>query len=296
MSTILVTGAATGFGNLTAKTLARAGHTAYASMRNTETRNAPRVEEVREFAAAHDVDLRSIELDVQSQESCDAAVGAIRAEQGELDVVVHNAGHMVVGPTEAFTPEEIIDLIDINALGAQRVNHAVLPHMRERGEGLLLWVGSTTSEIPPPFLGPYCAAKAAMDALASVTAYEVAPFGIETSMVVPGAYTSGTSHFANAGHPADEAVVASYQRIASVMDHIQTRLEELTPADADVQKVADEITRVVGLPAGSRPMRTVIDPIDDGAAAVLDVMVERRTAFMNRLGLEQMLHPAATAG
>jgi NAD(P)-dependent dehydrogenase (short-subunit alcohol dehydrogenase family) len=295
MSTILVTGAATGFGNLTARTLARAGHTAYASMRDTESRNSERVAEVRDYAAQQDVDLRAIELDVQSQQSCDDAVDSILAEEGKLDVIVHNAGHMVVGPTEAFTTDEIIDLIDINALGTQRVNHAALPHMRDRGEGLLLWVGSTTSEIPPPFLGPYCAAKAAMDALASVTAYEVAPFGIETSMVVPGAYTSGTSHFANAGHPADAEIVASYDRISSVMDQIQNRLEELTPPDADVQKVADEITRVVGLPVGTRPMRSVIDPIDDGAGAVLDVTVERRTAFMNRLGLESMLHPASAA-
>lgn len=293
MSTILVTGAATGFGNLTAKTLAHADHTVYASMRNIETRNAPRVEEIRAYAAEHDVDLRTVELDVQAQASCDAAIAAILSEQGELDVVVHNAGHLVVGPTEAFTPEEIVRVIDINALGAQRVNRAVLPHMRAVGAGLLLWVGSTTSQVPPPFLGPYVAAKAAMDGLAAVTAYEVAPFGIETSMVVPGAYTSGTEHFANAGHPADTDTVAAYAPIAGLLDQIQERLLALTPEDADVRRVADEIARVVGLPVGTRPMRTVVDPIDDGAGAVIEVMVERRIAFMQRLGLEQLLHPAA---
>jgi NAD(P)-dependent dehydrogenase (short-subunit alcohol dehydrogenase family) len=169
----------------------------------------------------------------------------------------------------------------------------VLPHMRAAGAGLLLWVGSTTSQVPPPFLGPYVAAKAAMDGLAAVTAYEVAPLGIETAMVVPGAFTSGTEHFANAGHPADGETVAAYAAIAGLLDQIQQRLEALTPADADVQAVADEIARVVDLPAGERPMRTVVDPIDDGAGAVIDVMVERRTAFMGRLGLEQMLHPVA---
>src|SRR5438876_554847 len=70
----LVTGAATGFGNITARTLAHAGHTVYASVRDTETRNAPRMLEIRAYAAQHDVDLRTIELDVLSQESCDSAI------------------------------------------------------------------------------------------------------------------------------------------------------------------------------------------------------------------------------
>lgn len=260
MSTILVTGAATGFGNVIARTLGHAGHTVYASMRNTQSRNAPRVEEIRAYAAEHDVDLRTVELDVQSQESCDAAIAAVLSEQAALDVAVHNAGHLAVGPTEAITPEEIARVFDINALGAQRVNRAVLPHMREARAGLLLWVGSTTSQVPPPFLGPYVAAKAAMDGLAAVTAYEVAPFGIETATVVPGAFTSGTEHFADAGHPADSEIVAGYAPIAGLLDQIQQRLEALTPPDADVQAVADEIARVVDLPVGERPMSTVVDP------------------------------------
>jgi NAD(P)-dependent dehydrogenase (short-subunit alcohol dehydrogenase family) len=229
---------------------------------------------------------------VQSPESCEAAVAGILAEQGELAVVVHNAGHMVSGPTEAFTAEEIIRVIDVNALGAQRLNRAVLPHMRQMGRGLLLWVGSTTSQVPPPFLGPYVAAKAAMDGLASVTAYEVAPFGIETSMVVAGAFTSGTEHFSNAGHPADEATSDAYARVAGLLGETQERLQALTPPDTDVQRVADEITRIVDLPTGTRPMRSVVDPIDDGAGAVIDVMIERRAAFMRRLGLEALLRPA----
>jgi hypothetical protein len=130
-----------------------------------------------------------------------------------------------------------------------------------------------------------------MDGLASVTAYEVAPFGIETSIVVPGAYSSGTEHFANAGHPADAGTVAAYARVAALLDQIQERLLALVPEGSDAQGVADEIARIVGLPAGTRPARSVVDPIDDGARAVIDVMVERRRAFLTRLGLEQLLHP-----
>src|SRR2546427_8627193 len=97
---IIITGASSGFGALTARALAEAGHTVYASMRETKGRNAPQVKEVEQYAAERAVDLRPIELDVSSQKSCDAAIQEIISKNGHLDVVVHNAGHMVFGPAE----------------------------------------------------------------------------------------------------------------------------------------------------------------------------------------------------
>src|SRR5580658_376120 len=102
---ILITGASSGFGALAARALAKAGHIVYASMRETTGRNAKQVEAARQFATENNVDLRTVELDVASQESADAAIQKIVADNGRLDVVIHNAGHMVFGPAEAFTPE-----------------------------------------------------------------------------------------------------------------------------------------------------------------------------------------------
>src|ERR1700744_4050001 len=104
---IVITGASSGFGALAARELAKAGHTVYASMRETTTRNVPQVEAVKKFAQENNVDLRAIELDVASQDSVDVAIQQILKENGHLDVVIHNAGHMVYGPTEAFTPEQL---------------------------------------------------------------------------------------------------------------------------------------------------------------------------------------------
>jgi NAD(P)-dependent dehydrogenase (short-subunit alcohol dehydrogenase family) len=132
---IIITGASSGFGALTARALAKAGHTVYASMRETKGRNAPQVEEAKKFAKDNDVDLRAIELDVSSQESCDAAIQEIIAKNGRLDVVIHNAGHMVFGPAEAFTPEQLAELYDVNVLSTQRVNRAALPQLRKQGKG-----------------------------------------------------------------------------------------------------------------------------------------------------------------
>src|ERR1700754_927607 len=94
---IVITGASSGFGALAARALARAGHTVYASMRETTGRNAAQVAAVDTYAAEHGVDLRAIELDVASQASTDTAIAQIVAAHERLDVVVHNAGHMVLG-------------------------------------------------------------------------------------------------------------------------------------------------------------------------------------------------------
>lgn len=229
-SVILITGAGSGIGKLSAETLARAGHTVYATMRDIAGRNAGRAQAMRDWAAAHGADLHPLELDVLSQASADAAVAAIVQAQGRLDVVMQNAGHLVIGPTEAFTAEDMQHAFDTNFYGAQRVNRAALPQLRRQQSGLMLWISSTTTKGGfPPFMGPYGAAKAAMDSLAVSLSYELARFGIETSIVVPGAFTRGTEHFPSAGKPSDQARVAAYARYDGVMDQVGARLSALTP-------------------------------------------------------------------
>jgi NAD(P)-dependent dehydrogenase (short-subunit alcohol dehydrogenase family) len=159
---ILITGASSGFGRLTAEALAKAGNTVYASMRDIAVRNAGNAAEMAEISKRDGVDLRAVELDVQSEPSIDLAVKKIIAESGKIDVLIHNAGHMMFGPAEAFLPEQFAVQYDVNVLGTQRVNRAVLPHMRVAKQGLLLWISSSSSAGgTPPYLAPYFAAKAA---------------------------------------------------------------------------------------------------------------------------------------
>jgi len=288
---IVITGASSGIGALTARALAQAGHVVYAGLRDTAGRNAPQVTEVDRYADEHGVHLRAIELDVSSQESADVAIQTIVADHGRLDVVIHNAGHMVLGPTEAFTPEQCAAVYDTNVIGTQRVNRAALPQLRRQGEGLLVWVGSSSTRGGcPPFLGPYFAAKAAMDALAVSYAGELIRFGIETAIIVPGAYPTGTNHFAHAGKPDDADRAAAYDdRYAALMTDVNARLAALLPPDADVTAVAEAIVRVVGLPAGARPLRTHIDPSRDGSEVVSAVADRIRVEFFRRVGLDDLL-------
>jgi NAD(P)-dependent dehydrogenase (short-subunit alcohol dehydrogenase family) len=293
---IVITGASSGFGRLTANALARAGHTVYASMRETTGRNAAVVADVEKFARDNKVDLRALELDVGSQDSADAAIAKIVAEQGHLDVVMHNAGHMVFGPAEAFTPEQLAELYDINVLSTQRVNRAALPQLRKQGRGLLIWVSSSSSAGgTPPYLAPYFAAKAGMDALAVVYARELSRWGIETSIIVPGAFTGGTNHFAHSGSPADRARAAEYEAgpYAGFGEQIMKAFSAIVPPEADAASVADAIVNVVETPFGQRPFRVHIDPTQDGADVAFAVIDRVRNEMLHRVGFSDLLHPRA---
>ncbi|GAA1108148.1 SDR family oxidoreductase [Kribbella jejuensis] len=290
---IIVTGASSGFGAMAARALADAGHRVYAGMRHTTDRNAAAVAELEEYARSNGVDVRALEMDVSSQDSVDAAVRRVLDEVAELDVVVHNAGHMVLGPAEAFTPEELVAVYDVNVLSTQRVNRAILPHMRARRDGLLVWVGSSSTRGgTPPYLAPYFAAKAAEDSLAVSYAAELARFGVDTTIVVPGSFTTGTNHFAHAGHPADSETVAAYETLyAGLIDQVGTRLAKLAPSTADPTEVARQIARVVDLPKGSRPFRVHIDPVNDGAEEADNLGDRLRAGFYERIELTDLLGP-----
>src|SRR6266487_2838722 len=296
---IINTGASSGFGALTARALAKAGHTVYASMRETQGRNAPQVEEAKKFAKDNDVDLRAIELDVSSQESCDAAIQEIIAKNGRLDVVIHNAGHMVFGPAEVFTPEQLAELYDVNVLSTQRVNRAALPQLRKQRRGLVVWVSSSSSAGgTPPYLAPYFAAKAGIDALAVVYARELTRWGIETTIIVPGAFTGGTNHFAHAVSAVDKARAAEYEAgpYKGFADDVLRGFASIVPPDANVEGVADAIVKVVDTPFGKRPFRVHYDPTQDGAEVVNMVCDRVRAELMRRIGLNDVLTPKDFTG
>lgn len=292
---IVITGASSGFGQLMSHALAKAGHTVYASMRDTAGRNKPQVEEAANFAKENNVDLRTIELDVSSEDSVNTSIQKIISENGRLDVVIHNAGHMVFGPTEAFTPEQLAELYDVNVLSTQRVNRAALPQLRKQKQGLIVWISSSSSAGgTPPYLAPYFAAKAAMDALAVIYARELTRWGIETSIIVPGAFTGGTNHFAHSGRPADKERVAEYEAgpYKNFADDVMKGFASIVPPDADVAVVGEAVVNIVNAPFGKRPFRVHVDPTQDGAEVVNAVCDRVRAEMLRRIGLADVLTPS----
>ena len=292
---IVITGASSGMGQLTAHALAKAGHTVYATMRDTAGHNKPQVEAAAKFSADHKVDLRTIELDVLNQESVDTAIQKIIADNGRIDVLIHNAGHMVFGPAEAFLPEQLAELYDVNVLSTHRVNRAALPQLRKQKQGLVIWVSSSSAAGgTPPYLAPYFAAKAGMDAMAVVMSRELTLWGIETSIIVPGAFTSGTNHFAHSGRPADKAREAEYENgpYKDFSERVMNGFASIVPPDADAAAVGEAIVNVVNAPFGKRPYRVHVDPTSDGAEVTNMVLDRVRAELLHRIGLDDVLTPA----
>jgi NAD(P)-dependent dehydrogenase (short-subunit alcohol dehydrogenase family) len=254
---VLVTGASTGFGRLTAETLARRGHRVFAGLRDIAGRNRTAAGELTALAAAERIGLHVVELDVTDQSSADRAVAAVIAEAGRLDVVVNNAGGIFAGPVEAFTAEQAQRQLDVNVLGAVRVNRAALPYLREQGTGALIQIGSVAARVTVPFSGLYAASKAALAALTEAWHDELAPYGVESVALDPASYPTNIG--VNATMPADPDRLAPYGTafggyVAALTDRAATTVA------GDPREVSDAVVALVETPNGKRPRRTVVAP------------------------------------
>src|SRR2546422_1993723 len=185
---VLITGSSTGFGRLFAETLARKGHTVFATMRDPGGRNAKNASEIRALAGKKSLPIHVLDMDVTNDISVERAVDAAVAKAGRIDVAINNAGYYLSGLEEAVTTEQAQRLMDTNFLGPVRVNRAVLPHMRRQRGGVLIHVSSGAGRVVLPSAGFYCASKFALEALAEAYSYELAAQGIESVILEPGQY------------------------------------------------------------------------------------------------------------
>jgi NAD(P)-dependent dehydrogenase (short-subunit alcohol dehydrogenase family) len=174
VSRILITGASRGIGRAVATTLTERGHDVVATARD--------VSALDDLAVA-----ARLPLDVTDQASVDAAVAAA----GPIDVLVSNAGSTVRAPVETVPLDAVRDLFELNTFGALRVAQAVLPGLRGRGRGQLVFVSSVQGRLVIPLVGPYAAAKWALEAFAETLAIEARHFGISVHVLEPGAVASG---------------------------------------------------------------------------------------------------------
>ncbi len=255
--TILVTGASRGIGLLTVRSLAQAGHHVFAAMRDLAGRNKSVGEGLTAWASAGGYRLETIEMDVTDESSVNAAVAAIEARQ-PIDVLVNNAGIMPVGMTEAYSPEQVRDCLDINLVGVARCCRAVLPGMRARRAGLMIHVSSNAGRLAIPFFGLYCASKWALEAYAESLHYELRDFGIESIILEPGGHS--TDLVRNPPAPADRDCIAAYGRTAEGPGKMLKMFEVMFSAGekiTDAQNVADRICGLVAMP-NPRPLRTTV--------------------------------------
>src|SRR6202140_2753294 len=277
---ILITGSSTGFGRLFTDTLARKGHTVFATMRDPGGRNAKNAAEIRALAEKNSLPINVLELDVTDDASVGRAVDAALAKAGRIDTVINNAGYVVSCVTEAVTTEQARRIMDTNFLGPVRVNRAVLPHMRRQRSGLLMHISSVAGRIVAPSMGFYCASKFALEALAEAYSYELAAQGIESVIVEPGQYE--TPVFGNTVMAADEARTHTYGVAKEIPAKINAALSSTA---GNAQDVADAVLRIIETPAGEKQLRYFVSPQDFGVDQINALSKQVQTNVLEALGL-----------
>lgn len=266
-TTVLITGTSSGFGLLTARTLLQEGYTVLAAMREPDRTNADKAATLRKHAEEASGTLHVIAMDVSQDDSVSAAVEVALAWFDHIDVLVNNAGVGLGGICETVTTGQLKRLFEVNLFGVHRVTRAVLPSMRAGGKGLIVNVSSIMGRIVIPFSAPYTASKFALEGLSESWRYELAGTGVEVVVVEPGGFPTAFRENMTSG--ADTERLKSYGPLAELPKKMWEGFAARVDGDAasDPRQVAQAVSGLIGMPHGTRPFRTVVDPLMDGAGA-----------------------------
>lgn len=291
---VLITGTSSGFGRLAAEHFARAGANVIASMRNLDGGKRAEAQELLDIASRDKLKLHVVEIDVTRDDQ--VASGAAKAEKiagGALDVVVNNAGIGVGGPAELYDMANLQRAFDVNFFGYQRVARAALPAMRARRQGLIVQVSSQLGRLVLPNIGAYCATKFAVEAMFEAMAYELAPFGVEATIIQPGGYptkiwTNGARYFDDLLAAADD------ERKSAYAGHIDMASGLLGGRYAtDPMDVPRAIAEIIALPPGARPLRKPVHPNTQASDALNAAHRQVQAAVMGQ-GPYKSWHDAVT--
>jgi len=287
MKNVLITGCSSGFGYDSAKYLAEKGHAVYATMRNVTGKNKKPASELEEFAKAKGLNITVFEMDVTSDESVNAAVNQI----SKVDVLINNAGLGYGGPIESFSSTQVMDQLDLNIVGTIRTAKAVLPKMRAQKSGLIIQVSSGAGRAAFPGFGVYHASKWGLEGMSEAMRYELAPFGIDVVIVEPGPFS--TNFFENLVAPEAHENGGAYQHVNAFFEGFQNQVRsafEDSNAPTDPMLVVHSFDKLIDMPAGSRPLRTMVG-LDFGLQTLNDAVEPIRKGILESMGLTALDGP-----
>ncbi|HVF96928.1 MAG TPA: SDR family oxidoreductase [Flavisolibacter sp.] len=281
---IFITGTNSGFGWLHVHTLSKAGHKIFASVRDIKGRNAAKAEELKRLP-----NVTVVEAELTDTASVKAAVDVAIAAEGRIDVLINNAGNFYGGIAEAFTDEDVDALFDVHFKGTWRTIKQVLPFMRKQGEGLIINTSSVLGRFSSPFMTFYNSAKFAVEGMSEGLRYELRSLGIDVVLLQPGAFP--TEILGKAGKGSDSSVINGYGELAKMPEQIGAGLGQLfETVKPDPQTVSDAVLRLIELPKGQRPLRTVVDGVTGKFVETANERVkEGHREFVSAFGLQALL-------
>lgn len=265
---VLITGTNSGFGWLTAHSVAALGYQVYATMRDTNGKNA---QKANALSAVKNVTVLDVTL--TNDESVKQAVETIIAKEGYIDVLVNNAGFSMNGVAESYTTSDVQAVFDVNVFAPWRLIKEVLPAMRKRTDGLIINVTSGFGRVSFPFATIYSASKFGLEGLSEGLHYELKRLGIDVAIVQPGAFPTEMSQKTQ---PASEfSIFEDYGAIADVPGKMVSAITQLIQtANPNPQDVADAIVKLINSEKGKRPLRTVVDPITGDYIKAINQAIE----------------------
>lgn len=279
---ILITGCSSGFGRLGALHYARAGAKVIATMRNLPR---PEAESLAAEAAAENLDLHVVEIDILSDEQVAAGVAeAERIAGGALDVLINNAGIGITGPIELQDMDATQRIFDTNVFGYQRMARAVLPSMRAAGSGQIFAISSQLGRVIVPGAGQYSPTKFAVEAMFEQLAYELVPHNIDVTIIQPGGYptriwVNRNRYTAALRERTPEERRAAYPALVERMG-----TEDGSGRTADPADVPRAIAEIIAMPAGTRPLRRAVHPGPKPQEAINRVSAETQVAWLGESG------------
>ena len=230
--TALVTGASSGIGEETARTLHKLGYTVYAAARRTD-----RLEQLTPIG------IHALAMDVTDDESMTSGIEKIIAETGRIDVLVNNAGYGSFGAIEDVSIDEARRQFEVNVFGLARLTQLVLPHMRAQRSGTIINISSMGGRLTTPLGGWYHATKYAVEALSDALRMETAPFDIDVVVIEPGGIRTEWSGIA-ADHLEETAEGSAYaSQIKAVANSM--RSESTNKRQSPPSVIADTVEKIV---------------------------------------------------
>ena len=179
--------------------------------------------------------------------------------------------------------EQVQQVFDVNVFGVMRVNRAVLPHMRNRGSGHLIYVSSGLGRFVIPFVGPYTGTKFALEAMAEAASYELRGEGIDTTIVEPGAF--GTPFGANMIQPKEAERLESYGPTQDMYAAMAKGFQEREYQDP--QEVVDVLVELSESSSGDRPLRVPVGADSKMASTPInETQAQIQAAIEDRFGLK----------
>lgn len=281
---VLITGTNSGFGWLTVHSVAALGHKVYATMRDTEGKNA---DKAQALSALENVTVLDVTL--TDDKSVEQAVETIIAKEGSIDVLVNNAGFSMHGVAESFTTSDVQAMFDVNVFAPWRFMKQVLPAMRKQEDGLIINVTSGFGRVSFPFATVYAASKFGLEGLSEGLHYEVKRLGVDVAILEPGAFPTEMSQ--KTAYASDQSVFEGYGAIAEIPNKMVATLGELIQTHkTNPQDVADAIVKLIATEKGKRPLRTVVDPITgEYIDAANQAVAEQFAKGLTKFGMGELL-------